>query len=354
MSANKTVARVGVAAIAFGLVVGPQAVGIAAADTPDAGSATSTPGQSKASGTHRGARTAKSDAAPAAASRATRSAAPAAASAPSANRRAAVASAPAELPASVAAALTGTGPSASQSLAAPPTPLPTDTTSTAYGNLGKWMINKDTAIANWLGKPQPVNVTTGTGTCPTCTPKTILEGINVVFVDTASTSTNQAVRNLNAWVRQSGFGASAISSTGYGGYFGGPTPNLYSQQPTGANQAFRNSFFLFANSHARVFGPYPNQNGPGYVWTSSFSEENWSPKNPLTHGYQSFLQAQQEVTTGMLSINATNLGPINMENKYNVGDVSTGDATGYAQVLGLNKLLKAATTARGAVKTTIG
>ena len=351
MSANKTVARVGVLAFALGLVAGPQTMGLASADAPDAGSSSTT--QSKGAA-HRAARAAKADSAPASASRVARSApSAAAAAAPSANRRA-VAHAPADLPASVATAVTSNEPSAPVAHLEIATPAPTDTVSTTYGDLGKWMINGSGNIANWLGKKQPVNNTTGAGgPCPpsACTSKTILEGVNVVFVDTASSSPQQAVRNLNAWLRQSGFGASAISSTGYGGYFGF-SPSLYSQQPTGANQAFRNSFFLFANSHARVFGPYATEGG--YVWTSSASEENWSISNPLTHGYQSFATAQQLLTAGMINAGAQNLGTQNMDNQYITDTTSTGDASGYASVLGLNKVLKSASTARGAVKTTPG
>ena len=373
MSANKTLARVGVAAFALGLVAGPQTIGVAAADSSDTGSTSVSAGHSsaKGSGATRSARAAKSGAASAASTssqtaataqaadpvaapeRASTAVAPDAA-APSAARRASAAPAASvvtQVPPSATAVLISGAPAAA-AVAAPPLD-PKSTVATPYGQLGQWMINSQNQIADWLGKPQPVSNTTGAATpCP-CTPKTILEGINIVLVDTASTDPTQAERNLNAWMRQGGFGSSVLSSTGYQGQLGAST---YGQQPTGPSvtaalgAAFRDSFFLFANSHGRVFGPYPNPDGPGYVWTASLSTENWKITDPLTHGYQSFQEARNKLATGMVNGGATDLGTVNLDNTYNVGGYSTGDANGYATVLGLNTVLKTATSPRGATK----
>lgn len=213
-------------------------------------------------------------------------------------------------------------------------PAPTSTTPTPYGDLGRWMINKNDRIADWIGQPQPVSGTL----------KTILESINVILVDTASGDARQSTRNLNAWMARSGFGASAFSSTGYQGVLGSTT---YDQQPDGANQAFRDAFFLFDNSHARAFGPHPNPSGPGFVWTASLSEENWTITNPLAHGYESFMSARDTLRSGMIAAGAGDLGELFMDNVIDEGVYSTGDADGYAVVLELNSVLKAATTPRG-------
>lgn len=306
MSFSARQVRWSLAALAVGLALaGPQALGVARADSGDQGARTTTSAESGSAA--RGAHAARAPRAPK--------------------------SGPGRSPTTTVTARNST-------TAAPPPPdlTPDSTIATPYGHLGQWMINRDNRIADWIGTPQPINGS----------PKTVLEGINVVLVDTASTNATQSVRNLNAWMARAGFGASAISSTGYRGAFGpSPNPVLLGQQPTGASQAFRDSFFLFANSHGRAFGPYPDPSGPGFVWTASLSEENWTITNPLTHGYESFDSARDKLRDGMTAAGAGDLGELFMDNVYNVGDYSTGDADGFAAVLELNSVLKSATTPRG-------
>lgn len=335
MSFSRTQARLSVAALAVGAsLAAPCALGLAHADNDDQGSRTTTadagsaPRSADANRANRGPRAAKQGGA----------VAPAAAVTSRPQARASVA---APNPAPTKATESASALAAPKSIAAvvPPPPGLTynSTVSTPYGNVGQWMINKDDQIADWIGTPQPVNGQL----------KTILEGINVIMVDTASSTAAQSVRNLNAWMSRAGFGASAISSTGYQGAFGPAGQVILGQQPTGASQAFRDSFFLFANSHARTFGPYPNEGGPGYVWTSSLSEENWTITNPLTHGYESFDTARNKLRDGMVAAGAGDLGQLFMDNVYNETVYSTGDADGYAVVIELNKVLKQASTPRG-------
>lgn len=208
-------------------------------------------------------------------------------------------------------------------------PSPTSTVTTPYGNLGQWMINSKNEIADWIGLPYQG--------------KTVMEGINVVIVDSASQNTTQAVSNLNAWMTRAGFAPSAVSSTGYQGVI---ESGIFSQQPTGANTAFRDNYFLLANSHGRIFGPSPNPNGPGFIWTASLSEENLDLQN-LTHGYESFNAARDELRNSMVSVGGQDLGSIFMDNVYNTDEYTTGDADGFAAVIGLPQVLKSATAPRG-------
>lgn len=208
-------------------------------------------------------------------------------------------------------------------------PNPTATVATPYGSLGKWMLNSKNQIADWVGLPYQG--------------RTLLEGINVVIVDSASRTPTQASGNLNAWMRRSGFGPSAFSSTGYQGIIGSAT---FGQKPTGANTAYRDAYFLFANSHGRVFGPFPNPNGPGYVWTAALSEENLDVAN-FSHGHESFNQARTKLVSGMVGAGAQSLGQVFMDNVYNTPEYTTGDADGYAAVIGINGVLKQATPPRG-------
>ncbi|MCB1290592.1 MAG: hypothetical protein KDB45_03550, partial [Mycobacterium sp.] len=182
----------------------------------------------------------------------------------------------------------------------------------------QWMLQPDGQIADWVGLPYQG--------------KTLLEGINVVFVDSTATSARLSARNLNVWMRRAAFGAWPFSSTGYQGIIGDTT---YSQEPTGANEAYRDAFFLLTNSHGRAFGPYPNPSGPGYVWIGAWSKENLDIAN-LTHGHESFNEARDALLTAMVDKGATNLGYIDMANTYNTADYSTGDSDGMAIVLGLD------------------
>ena len=363
--------RIGVAAFALGLAVaGPQALAVANADTSDAdaGSASAGPQRSSdpanpraASGPRTSSAAAPRSRGPAASPAATTArgsqttpagrangAVPEIASAPSADDLAVdLAGSPGTTPAAAAVVPAPAAPVAPAPLEALLAPLrrdpgaavavapaaevpqsvtatvsagpdPDGTVATQYGDLGQWMLQPDGQIADWVGLPYQG--------------KTLLEGINVVFVDSTATSARLSARNLNVWMRRSAFGAWPFSSTGYQGIIGATT---YSQEPTGANEAYRNAFFLLTNSHGRAFGPYPNPSGPGYVWIGAWSEENLDIAN-LTHGHESFNDARDALLTAMVDKGATNLGYIDMANTYNTADYSTGDSDGRAIVLGLD------------------
>lgn len=192
------------------------------------------------------------------------------------------------------------------------------------------MLQPDGQIADWVGLPYQG--------------KTLLEGINVVFVDSTATSARLSARNLNVWMRRAAFGAWPFSSTGYQGIIG---DTAYSQEPTGANEAYRDAFFLLTNSHGRAFGPYPNPSGPGYVWIGAWSKENLDTAN-LTHGHESFDEARDALPTAMVDKGATNLGYIDMANTYNTADFSTRDSDGMAIVLGLDLPIGVSRAYRGA------
>lgn len=330
MRAGRKRATVGAAALALGLVVaGPQGLGVAAADR----------GGSDASSS--------SDSGPRSPGSAARSMPPKpGAGAPNRNR--------VGVPGAAAtAAKRNTGPVSTKQPTKQPikqsteqptgnlvtavadaplgAPDPTATATTQYGELGKWMLQPNGQIADWVGLPYQN--------------KTLLEGINVVFIDTAATTARQAERNLNVWMRRAAFGASQKSSTGYQGILGGTT---YSQQPTGPGQAFRDAIFLLPNNHGRAFGAYLNEDGD-YVFTGAWSRENLDIKN-FSHGHESFNQARTALLNNMVAKGATNLGEVDMGNAIPPNDptYSTGDADGKAIVLGWNVNMGTTRAYRGA------
>lgn len=367
MSVGVTRARLGAAAFALGLAVaGPQALGVAAAEGSDDGPGSRSAGASRSAGPSASRPAAGSRSAGAAATRTRASAsAPSAAAArpaPSAPALRSAATVPVSSPARSTAAVSGSAPvsppapapleallasvrrTPGAAVATPPAaevpqsvstpvsagPDPDGTVATPYGELGQWMLQPDGEIADWVGLPYQG--------------KTLLEGINVVFVDSTATSARIAARNLNVWMRRAAFGAWPFSSTGYQGIIDDTT---YSQQPTGPNEAYRDAFFLLTNSHGRAFGPTPNPAGPGYLWIGAWSEENLDIAN-FTHGHESFNDARDALLAAMTAKGATDLGYIDMGNTYNTDTYSTGDSDGRAVVIGLDLPIGVSRPYRGA------
>ena len=186
-------------------------------------------------------------------------------------------------------------------------PQPGDVVTTAYGDVGEWMLKSNGQISNWGGQTQDG--------------KPLLEPVNVIIIDPTSTTPEESIKKLNRAMSVAGFPARAPHSTGYQGKIDGHT---YGQQPHGFLQAFADN----SNDHGRMFGPAPAAIGQGYVWTGAFSEEG------PTHGYVSFNTARDELANQLvLSGAATRLDDVDMGN-----DGITGDHNGHAVVLQLNAM----------------
>lgn len=228
-------------------------------------------------------------------------------------------------------------------------PDPKATVTTEYGKLGKWMINKDGQVADWVGLPY----------CATDPCKTLQEPINTIITVEAR-SKFAAEAKLNRTLRKAGFAPSCCSSVGYKGIVGDETSQ---QMPRGGilglgtlgpgfiergllgliagiGPAYRDAPFWAANSHLRTFGGVPDGNG-NYVFTASVSEE-YLTKDPATgkttHGYESFNQARSALLAGMQKAGGTSQGLVEMNNKIPALDptYSTGDHDGLAQVIALS------------------
>jgi VCBS repeat-containing protein len=204
-----------------------------------------------------------------------------------------------------AVAVTTTQPNTAAPSISPGVPQPGDVVSTAYGDVGIWMLKSDGQIANWGGQ--------------THDGKTLLEPVNVIIIDPTSTTREESIKKLNRAMTAAGFPADGPHSTGYQGIIDGVT---YGQQPTGILQAFDDS----QSDHGRIFGPAPAADGQGYVWTGAFSTES------ATHGYVSFDTARDALARRLvLSGAATRLDDVDMGNAG-----ITGDHDGHAVVLQLS------------------
>jgi hypothetical protein len=201
---------------------------------------------------------------------------------------------------------------------APGVPAPTDEVPTAYGDIGKWMLESNGQISDYGGQPYGG--------------KTLLEPVNVIIVDPTSKSPVEAAWKLNAAMFCAGFPAQPIHSTGFQGSIDDVT---YGQQPTGLFLGFSDNLFIFPNDHGRIFGPDPVETSTGYVWTGAFSTEQLGLYNLLpTHTYVSSNMARNALAMHLiLSGKATYGGIVPLDNSYNTATTTTGDHDGYAVVL---------------------
>ncbi|MEV0674658.1 hypothetical protein [Mycobacterium sp. NPDC050441] len=201
---------------------------------------------------------------------------------------------------------------------APGVPTPADQVPTVYGDIGKWMLQSNGQISDYGGLPYGG--------------RTVLEPVNVIIVDPTSTSAAEAACKLNTVMFWSGYPAQPIHSTGFQGTIDDVT---YAQQPTGPLLGFSDNFFLFPNNHGRIFGPDPVETSTGYVWSGSFSTEQFVIYDLLPrHAYVSSNLARNALAMRLIaSGQATYGGMVPMDNSYNTVTTTTGDHDGYAVVI---------------------
>ncbi len=248
-------------------------------------------------------------------------------------------------------------------------PDPEATVSTPYGTLGKWMINKEGEIADWIGQPY-CGPGSSVGNCTIPPGKVMQEPINTVFVVKANSRWEAEVR-MDFAIRAAGFGPSCCSSIGYKGIVGNETsPQFPRGGPlgmgilaplpfglgqtgllglTGIGPAYRDLPFFLANTHIRAFGGEPDGNG-NYIFIASASKENLDSTGGgllPTHGYESFDEARGELLNNMVKrswiTGASDQGLVDMQNMIPASDpdYTTGDHDGYAQVIALGSMFAA-------------
>ncbi|WP_166904795.1 hypothetical protein [Mycobacterium sp. DL440] len=201
---------------------------------------------------------------------------------------------------------------------APGVPTPADQVPTVYGDIGKWMLQSDAQISDYGGLPYGG--------------RTVLEPVNVIIVDPTSTSAAEAACKLNTVMFWSGFPAQPVHSTGFQGTIDDVT---YGQQPTGPLLGYSDNLFLFPNNHGRIFGPDPVETSAGYVWSGSFSTEQFVIYDLLPrHAYVSSNLARNALAMRLIaSGRATYGGMVPLDNSYNTATTTTGDHDGYAVVI---------------------
>jgi hypothetical protein len=196
------------------------------------------------------------------------------------------------------------------------TPLPGDTVTTPYGEIGKWMLESNGQISDYGGQPYDN--------------KTLLEPVNVIIVDPNSKSAAESTAKINRDMFLAGFPAQPIHSSGFLGLIGSKT---YGQQAPPLT-AYSDNLFILQNDHGRLFGPAPATGG-GYVWTGAFSTETPTIYNGLpTHAYVSSNAARDALVLRLLATGQVqSVSYIALDNAVDTDSTTTGDHDGYAVVI---------------------
>lgn len=199
----------------------------------------------------------------------------------------------------------------------PATYRPTDTPVAVpeLGEVGRWMITKDLVPATWLGEKVGG--------------RTLREPVNVLLIDRAARSPEEATRRLLAAMGAAGYGPRRGHSTGYFGEVGG---RLYPMLPTGAGEAFSDGPFWLPNNHGRVFGPVPLARG--YAFTGAFSLEGVQVFPRPAHVYRSFQVAREDLADRLNSRTTfRRAGYVDMGSRLDTPTETTGDHDGRAVLL---------------------
>ena len=210
-------------------------------------------------------------------------------------------------------------------LAAVPLSTPPADIATPPGlpQVGKWMIARDGSVAHWLGERVDG--------------KMLHEPINVILIDGASTTADQARRTLTAAATKAGYPVRFGHSTGYRGFIGG---SVYGQLPQGRDDAFSNRIFEETNNHGRIFGPHAYEGG--FVFVGAFSREAVDFLRDPPHRYASFKQARDNFAaelTAHTAFRPAGMAPLDNAISGNP-DITTGDHDGLAVVLKLDAAQK--------------
>ncbi|MEF2278004.1 hypothetical protein V3W47_06795 [Deinococcus sp. YIM 134068] len=183
------------------------------------------------------------------------------------------------------------------------------------GEVGRWMITKDLVPATWLGEKVGG--------------RTLREPINVLLIDRAARTPEEATARLLAAMTAAGYGPKGRHSTGYHGEIGG---RLYSMLPTGQGEAFSDDPFYVPNNHGRVFGPVPLERG--YAFTGAFSLEGIRLLPRPGHPYRSFQVSREDLAN---ELNAKtpfkHAGYVDMGSRLDTPSETTGDHDGRAVLL---------------------
>lgn len=179
--------------------------------------------------------------------------------------------------------------------------------------VGKWMLNTQYEPAQWLGESYRG--------------RNLHEPINIVIVDMAAPSAEQARQRLLQNLKAAGYLARKGHSTGYHGCIDGV---IYEQLPDGKEEAFSDEPFETRNNHGRIFGPHPYRGG--WLFVGAFSRERMDLLDKVKHRYVSFNQARDDLSQRLDTKTDYKVKAFVQLDNALIGDaaVTTGDHDGVA------------------------
>jgi hypothetical protein len=146
--------------------------------------------------------------------------------------------------------------------------------------MGKWMYDPTGVPAHWLGE-----IYEG---------KRLREPINLIVLDRAASSPDDAVVRLSRAAADAGCPSRFGHSSGYQAMVGGET---FGQIERGREHAFSDEVFVLTNDHGRIFGPYRFDGG--YLFIGAFSRERVYPLERPGHRYASFNEARDRFSQSL-------------------------------------------------------
>ena len=146
--------------------------------------------------------------------------------------------------------------------------------------MGKWMYDPTGVPAHWLGEMY--------------VGKRLHEPINVIIIDRAAASPEDAVERLSRAAATAGCPSRFGHSSGYQASIGG---EVFGQIEKAREHAFSDEVFELTNDHGRIFGPH--RFGSGHLFVGAFSREKVDPLDAPGHRYVSFNEARDRFSQSL-------------------------------------------------------
>lgn len=187
-------------------------------------------------------------------------------------------------------------------------------------SIGKWMLTAQGVPSDWLGE-----IYQG---------KVLREPINVILIDEAAVSREDATARLLAAAAEAGYPVRLGHSTGYQAMI---ERKPYAQLPKGWDDALSDEVFELTNNHGRIFGPYEMQRY--YLFTGAFSRERVDPFRWPGHRFASFNEARDDFARRLdRGTTYKAAGSVPLDNALrDHPSVTTGDHDGRAVVLRIDR-----------------
>ena len=197
----------------------------------------------------------------------------------------------------------------------PPALTASEVPGSAMPSIGPWLLDKKGEPAHWLGH--------------SFQGKKLFEPINVVFIDSFSSTAEEAQAKLFRAVDRAGYGLEIGHSCGYHAFIG---QKLFPQIPPKDGTAFSNAEAFLTNNHGRIMGPL--QFGKEFVFVGGFSRESFHLFTADHHQFVSFNAARDDFGAKVAKTGEYDLqNPLDLGNRLNDPFSTTADHDGKLVVL---------------------